>query len=85
MDGLSGTNYSEKGARKEKWKTSGRTGHDRVMRVDGATLYEIVMEEDDALLKIFKMLPDALGILGKELNSDSYALILKMYKMAYSS
>ena len=73
-----------KGGKKNKpWTISGRTENEHIRIIDGATLYEIVTGEEDALSKVYGMLFRELQTMGKELSPSNRDWIRKLCEDCY--
>ena len=62
---------------------SGRTPNDNIRVIDGASLYEMVTEEKEALRKIYLKIIDQLEQLNLEISSTQIKMILDAYDACY--
>ena len=65
------------------WTISGRTPNDNIRVIDGASLYEMVTEEKDALRKIYLKIINQLEQLNLEISPTQIKMILDAYDSCY--
>ena len=73
----------KEGRENKPWKVAGRTENKQIRIIDGATLYEIVTGEEDALGKVYGMLFRELQTMGKELSPSNRDWIRKLCDDCY--
>ena len=65
------------------WVTSGRAPNDKIRVIDGATLYDMVTQEDNSLRKIYLKIIGLLDRLELQINERQISMILDAYDKCY--
>ncbi len=65
------------------WCISGRSQNEQIRLIDGATLYDMVTNETDALKSIYVSIQDVVNDLNLKINETQISMILKAYESCY--
>ena len=74
----------KKGRVSKPWVIAGRTSNSKIHLIDGATLYDMVCDEDNALEQIYALLPDIMAKLNHPLSKEGEDWFHSLYKNLYS-
>lgn len=67
----------------EPWVISGRTGNPAIRKIDGATLYDIVTGEEEALKRTYEMIPKALENINHKVQAETQAFFMELFSYTF--